>query len=89
MWLRVAHWTRALGVLVPRCCGPSHALPTVAGDGLLDLFVANDFGVNHLYHNEGGGSFAKVLTGEVATDGIDSQSAAWGDYDGAPLARPG
>ena len=67
------------------------ALPRVAcpvGDGRLDLFVANSGGVNYLYHNEGGGSFAKVMTGDVATDSGSSSGAAWGDYDGAPVAHP-
>ena len=79
-----------------RVCGWHHpsalrAGPRVgcaAGDGRLDLFVANN-GVNHLYHNEGGGSFAKVTTGDVATDSADSSGAAWGDYDGAPAALLG
>ena len=50
--------------------------------------MANYGGVNFLYHNEGGGSFAKVTTGDVAMDSGDSYGAAWGDYDGAPVARP-
>ena len=65
-----------------RVIGPRQ-LPT--GDGLLDLYVANNGGVNFLYHNEGGGSFSKVTTGDVVTDSGNSRGAAWADYDG--LAR--
>ena len=52
------------------------------GDGRLDLFVANFYGANELYHNAGGGSFTKVTSGDVVSSTGSSQSAAWGDYDG-------
>ena len=51
-------------------------------DGWLDLFVANRFGENNfLYHNNGDGSFTKVLDSVAVNNGGDSWSAAWGDYD--------
>lgn len=51
-------------------------------DGRLDLFVAT--GARQpdlLYHNEGD-SFKKITTGAIVTKLGESQSAAWGDYDG-------
>jgi hypothetical protein len=50
-------------------------------DGHLDLFVANRFGVNFLYHNTGTGTFARVSGGVVPTDNADAISCAWADYD--------
>ena len=68
------------------CACPARHLP--AGDGLIDLFVANGNGVNFLYHNEGSGSFSKVTTGDVVTDSGASNGAAWADYDGPPHGQP-
>ncbi|MFO7639399.1 MAG: CRTAC1 family protein [bacterium] len=50
-------------------------------DGLLDLFVCNRDQVNFLYRNEGGGQFARITTGAIATDVANSSAAAWADYD--------
>ncbi|HXJ56643.1 MAG TPA: CRTAC1 family protein [Verrucomicrobiae bacterium] len=50
-------------------------------DGWLDLFVANRFGNDFLYHNNGDGTFTKVLDSIVVNDGADSWASAWGDYD--------
>ena len=50
-------------------------------DGDLDLFVSNLTGNNYLYTNDGDGSFTKVISGEVVTDGGASHACAWGDYD--------
>ncbi|MBI3417565.1 MAG: VCBS repeat-containing protein [Verrucomicrobia bacterium] len=50
-------------------------------DGYLDLYVANAPGPNFLYHNNGDGTFSRVLTGAIATDIQDSIGCAWGDYD--------
>jgi hypothetical protein len=49
-------------------------------DGWPDLFVPNEDGTNHLYHNEGNGTFTKVTNSIVAEVG-PSWVAAWGDYD--------
>ncbi|MFC2075452.1 FG-GAP repeat domain-containing protein [candidate division KSB1 bacterium] len=55
-------------------------------DGYLDLYVTNwgtALGVpyNHLYRNDGDGTFTNVgLTAGVASD-RNSSSGAWGDYD--------
>jgi len=52
-------------------------------DGYLDLFVANnEEGANNfLYQNNGNGTFTKVLTGSIGTEGGDSIGCAWGDFD--------
>jgi hypothetical protein len=50
------------------------------GDGDLDVFVGNDFGLDELLRNEGG-HFAEVSQ----SAGVDAESASmgadWGDYD--------
>jgi hypothetical protein len=50
-------------------------------DGYLDLFVPNYNENNFLYHNNGDGTFTKITTGRVVTDGGNSYGCAWGDYD--------
>lgn len=49
-------------------------------DGDLDLYVANDFGRNNLYRNDGG-----VFTDVAAVEGVEDigpgMSAAWGDFN--------
>jgi len=50
-------------------------------DGWPDLYVANDYGRNNLYHNQGDGTFKDV----AAVAGVEDQgfgmSAAWDDLD--------
>ena len=54
-------------------------------DGLLDLFVANGgFDAeedNFLYKNNGDGTFTKITSGVIVTDGGKSFGGSWGDYD--------
>jgi len=51
-------------------------------DGWLDLFVPDwAGGHNRLYHNNGDGTFTRVLSGPIVSDGGNSQGSAWGDYD--------
>lgn len=50
-------------------------------DAFLDLFVANLNQNNFLYHNNGDGTFAKITSGRIVSDGGASQGCAWGDYD--------
>ncbi len=54
-------------------------------DGYPDLFVANsNFGAgqnNFLYHNNGNGTFTKIITGPIVTDGGNSPGGSWADYD--------
>jgi enediyne biosynthesis protein E4 len=51
-------------------------------DGYLDLYVCNRTSANFLYHNEGDGTFTRILTGLIATENRNSGACAWGDYDG-------
>ncbi|MEZ5392176.1 MAG: VCBS repeat-containing protein [Bryobacterales bacterium] len=51
-------------------------------DGDQDLYVANDFGRNNLYRNNGDGTFSDVSTQAGVGDIAAGMSAAWGDYDG-------
>jgi hypothetical protein len=53
-------------------------------DGLMDLLVVNIAGFkNALYHNNGNGSFTRILTNSIGSDPWPdgANSAAWGDYD--------
>ena len=59
-------------------------------DGYLDLYVVNSGsdpvgkGPNHLYHNNGDGTFTDVAGAAGVADAVVSRGrgAAWGDYDG-------
>ena len=51
-------------------------------DGWLDLFVANMGGQNDfLYHNNGNGTFTKVVGDIAVSDATSSWAPLWGDYD--------
>ncbi len=52
-------------------------------DGDLDLYVANSGGdlKDFVYINDGTGNFARILTGQLATDTDTKRVGAWGDYD--------
>ena len=49
-------------------------------DGDLDLYVANDFGRNNLYRNEGG-HFTDVAAEFQIEDIASGMSVSWGDYN--------
>ncbi len=49
-------------------------------DGDLDLYVANDFGRNNLYQNNGG-RFQDVAASAGVEDVSPGMSACWGDYN--------
>jgi enediyne biosynthesis protein E4 len=53
----------------------------VNGDGNPDLFVANYNENNFLYFGNGDGTFEKVTTGPMVTNGGKSVGAAWADYN--------
>jgi Flp pilus assembly protein TadD/peroxiredoxin len=50
-------------------------------DGSPDLYVANDFGRNNLYRNNGDGTFACVSTEAGVEDVGAGMSASWFDFD--------
>lgn len=51
-------------------------------DGFVDLFIANGNGQNNcLFQNNRNGTFTKILEGSIVSDGGNSRSAYWGDYD--------
>ncbi|MDP6409744.1 MAG: VCBS repeat-containing protein [Planctomycetota bacterium] len=50
-------------------------------DGDLDLYVANDYGRNCLYQNDGRGHFSDVAPAAGVEDIASGMSVAWGDYD--------
>ena len=51
------------------------------GNGLPDLFVANDFGSSQLYRNNGNGTFT-VVSHQANVEGVGAgMSCAWCDYD--------
>ena len=49
-------------------------------DGDLDLYVANDFGHNNLYRNDGG-TFTDVAEESGAQDANFGMAVTWGDYN--------
>jgi len=53
----------------------------IDNDGDLDLFVSNYNENNFLYLNNGDGTFTKVTSGNIVTDGGKSVGCAFGDYD--------
>ncbi len=51
-------------------------------DGFMDLFVPNTDNANNLlYKNNRDGTFTRITIGSIVTDGGNSTSACWGDYD--------
>jgi hypothetical protein len=50
-------------------------------DGFVDLFVTHGDDINYLYHNNGDGSFTRILTGSLVNDVGHSVGCAWADYD--------
>ncbi len=53
-------------------------------DGYVDLFIPNGFfgpEDNSLFHNNGDGTFTKITTGDIVSNGGTSRDAGWNDYD--------
>ena len=50
-------------------------------DGDLDLYVANDFGRNNLYQNQGDGTFRDVAAEAGVEDIGPGMSTCWGDFN--------
>ena len=51
-------------------------------DGDVDLYVANDYGTNRLYRNEGDGTFSEVAEAHGVLDQGNGMGAAFGDLSG-------
>ena len=51
------------------------------GDGDADLYLANDFSLNHLFRNEGDGQFADVTEASATSDYGFGMGVSWRDYD--------
>ncbi len=78
--------TREAGVLAPDSRGMAATAADFDGDGLLDLFVANDQMANHLWLNQGNGTFTDgALLGGVALNERGQVEASMGveaaDFD--------
>ena len=72
--------TDQAGVGDPGLCLGS-AFADYDDDGWPDLYVANDFGRNTLYHNRGDGTFDDVTVETGTLDYGAGMSASFGDYD--------
>jgi enediyne biosynthesis protein E4 len=55
------------------------------GDGYLDIYVTNSDQNNFLYHNNRNGTFTQITTNAIVVNSGNSQTCAWGDYDGDGL----
>jgi hypothetical protein len=51
------------------------------GDGWPDLYLANEFGLGALYHNEQDGTFRDVTRASGSGNRAAGMSVAWADYD--------
>lgn len=58
------------------------AVADVNRDAKLDLYVANDYGTNRLYKNNGDGTFTDVARGYGVADPGNGMGVTWGDLDG-------
>jgi enediyne biosynthesis protein E4 len=52
-------------------------------DGYIDLYVTNSGGDLHnfLYHNNGDGTFTRIISGSLVQDQYKSRGCTWVDYD--------
>jgi len=50
-------------------------------DGFIDIFIANESGVNYLYHNEQDSTFSRISAGDITSDNFSSAGCAWTDFD--------
>ena len=71
---------------VPNGGADSCAWGDYDNDGFLDLFVSNGgpsspVTVNFLYHNNGDGTFTRVITGSIVSEYSDTGGCTWVDYD--------
>ena len=50
-------------------------------DGWQDFYIANDFGPDRLYHNEGGRTFTDVTESALGSDNRKGMNVEFGDYN--------
>src|SRR5206468_12795772 len=50
-------------------------------DGDQDVYVANDFGRDKLYRNDGNGRFTDVSNQAIGVDTRKGMNAEWGDFN--------
>lgn len=50
-------------------------------DGWIDLYIANDFGADKVYHNNGDGTFSDVSATAIGVDTKKGMNAELGDFD--------
>jgi len=72
--------TSNAGISRPIGSWPNGSWVDYDNDGWLDLAVTS-YDANALYRNRGDGTFHLVDTGNLRTDGENTVTAAWGDYD--------
>lgn len=54
----------------------------IDNDGDVDIFVTNENNQNeNIYRNNGSGSFTRLTVGALITNGGNTMSGSWGDYD--------
>ena len=66
--------------------GPSIAVGDYDGDGRPDLYVVNPAGTNHLYHNNGDGTFSDVTEKAGVAGPGSSLSATFADFNNSGKA---
>jgi uncharacterized repeat protein (TIGR01451 family) len=79
------NFTKILNDPIVTDMGYSHGASWVDydNDGFLDMFVTTywETAFNLLYHNNGDGTFSKVINNAIVNEASRSVSGVWGDYD--------
>ncbi len=65
----------------PAAIGWGNVFADLDNDGFLDLYLAASSGPNHLFRNDGDGTFTDVSAGSGADDSGKTLGVAAGDYD--------
>ena len=82
-------WTVQSGLILepggdysdPKNNAASFAVVDINGDGLLDLYATRSFGGNHLFVNEGDGTFVERAAEYGLTGPAGSNGAVFADFD--------